>query len=136
MQPGFTKPEEVLTLRIAIPDSLIKDEVQTARTFEQMVRRIEQVPGVTSVGLSSSITMDGYDSNDPIFVEDFPTPEGRIPTIRRFKWIGENYFKTMGQSVMAGRDITWNDVFTAAKVVVVSENFAREYLEGPCDRTG
>ena len=136
VEPGFTKPEEVLTLRVAIPESLIKDEVQTARTFEQMVRRIEQVPGVTSVGLSSSITMDGYDSNDPIFVEDFPTPEGRIPTIRRFKWIGENYFKTMGQSVMAGRDITWNDVFTAAKVVVVSENFAREYWKDPAVALG
>ena len=100
--PASPSPEEVLTLRIAIPESLIKDEVQTARTFEQMARRIEQVPGVTSVGLSSSITMDGYDSNDPIFVEDFPTPEGRIPTIRRFKWIGENYFRTMGNRVLAG----------------------------------
>ncbi len=136
VEPGFTRPEEVLTVRIAIPESLVKDEVQTARTFEQMARRIEQVPGVTSVGLSSSITMDGYDSNDPLFVEDFPTPEGRIPTIRRFKWIGENYFRTMGHSVMAGRDITWNDVFTAAKVVVVSENLAREYWKDPAIALG
>jgi predicted permease len=131
VEPGFTNPQEVLTLRVAIPESLIKDEVQTARTYEQMVRRIEQVPGVTSVGMSSSITMDGYDSNDPIFVEDFPTPEGRIPTIRRFKWIGENYFRTMGNAVLAGRDITWNDVYTAAPVVLVTENLAREYWKDP-----
>jgi len=131
VDPGFTKPEEVLTLRIAIPESLIKDEVQTARTYEQMLRRVEQVPGVTSVGLSSSITMDGYDSNDPIFVEDFPTPEGRIPTIRRFKWIGENYFGTMGNAVLAGRDVTWNDVYTVAPVVLVTENLAREYWKDP-----
>jgi predicted permease len=131
VQPGFTNPGEVLTLRVAIPESLVKDPVQTARMFEQMARRIEQVPGVRSVGLSSSITMDGYDSNDPIFVEDFPTPEGRIPKIRRFKWIGENYFKTMGNPLVAGRDITWNDAYTAAPVLVVTENLAREYWKDP-----
>ncbi|HXG56189.1 MAG TPA: ABC transporter permease, partial [Vicinamibacterales bacterium] len=131
VEPGFTKPEEVLTLRVAIPQSLIKDEVQTARTHEQIARRIEQVPGVTSVGLVSSITMDGQDSNDPIFVEDFPTPEGRIPTIRRFKGVGEGYFKTMGNPVVAGRAIDWNDIYTAAPVVMVSANLAREYWKDP-----
>jgi predicted permease len=131
VDPGFTKPEEVLTLRVAIPESLVRDEMQTARTFEQMQRKIEQLPGVRSVGQSSSITMDGLDSNDPIFVEDFPTPEGRIPKIRRFKWIAENYFSTMGNRILAGRDITWNDIYTAAPVLVVTENFAREYWKDP-----
>jgi hypothetical protein len=86
VDPGFVRPEEVLTVRIAIPEALVADTQQAARTHEQIVRRIEQIPGVTSVGLSSSITMDGFDSNDPVFVEDFPGPPGRIPPIRRFKW--------------------------------------------------
>ncbi len=136
VDPGFTKPEDVLTLRVAIPELLVKDEVETARTTEQIVRRIEQVPGVTSVGVSSSITMDGFDSNDPIFVEDFPSPEGKLPTLRRFKWIGENYFQTMGNPVIAGRDIEWKDVFSVAPYVVVSENFAREYWKEPAAAIG
>ncbi|MEO6212343.1 MAG: ABC transporter permease [Vicinamibacterales bacterium] len=136
VEPGFTKPEDVLTLRVAIPESLIKDPLQTARAFEDIAHRLEQVPGVTSVGLSSSITMDGYDSNDPIFVEDFPAPEGRIPTIRRFKWVGENYFRTMGNPMIVGRPIEWKDVHAVAKVVVVSENLAREYWKDPALAVG
>jgi putative ABC transport system permease protein len=136
VQPGFTNPQEVLTLRIAIPESLIKDEIQTARTHEQIARRIEQIPGVMSVGLSSSITMDGRDSNDPIFVEDFPMPEGRLPKIRRFKYIAENYFGTMGNRFVAGRDIEWRDVYAAAPVVIVSENLAREYWNDPARAVG
>ena len=136
VEPGFTNPEEVLTLRISIPESLVKDQEQTARLHEQIVRRLEQIPGVASVGLASSITMDGFDSNDPVFVEDFPGPAERLPPIRRFKWIGENYFSTLGNRVIAGRAITWTDIYSRGQVVMVSENFAREYWKEPAAAVG
>jgi putative ABC transport system permease protein len=131
VEPGFAKPEEVLTLRVAVPESLVPDPEASARTHEQIARRLEQIPGVISVGLSSSITMDGFDSNDPIFVEEFPTSDGKLPPLRRFKWVGENFFGTMGNPLLAGRSITWNDIFSHAQVVMVSENFAREYWKEP-----
>lgn len=136
VDPGFTQPAEVLTLRVSIPESLVSDKEQAARTHEQIARRIEQIAGVTAVGLSSSITMDGNDSNDPIFVEDFPGAGGQMPPLRRFKWIGENYFESMGNRLIAGRPISWNDVYTQAPVVVVTENFAREYWEEPAAALG
>ena len=131
VDPGFTNPADVLTLRVTIPESLVKDEEQTARMHEQIARAIERVPGVTSVGLSSSVTMDGFDSNDPIFVEDFPVADGKIPPMRRFKWIGENYFETMGNRLVAGRTLKWSDVYGRQKVVVITENLAREYWKDP-----
>jgi len=136
VDPGFTQPAEVLTVRVTIPGSVIENNEQTARTHEQIAARISQVPGVTSVGLSSSITMDGNDSNDPIFVEDFPGPAGRLPPLRRFKWVGEKYFETMGNPILAGRAISWNDVYTMAPVVVVTENFAREFWKEPAAALG
>jgi predicted permease len=136
VDPGFTNPEQVLTLRVSIPDSLIPDKEQAARTHEQIVRRIEQIAGVTAVGLSTSITLDGIDSNDAIFVEDYPSAEGKLPALRRFKWIGEHYFEAMGNRIIAGRPISWNDVYTQAEVVVVTENFAREYWKEPAAALG
>jgi predicted permease len=136
VDPGFTEPAQVLTLRVSIPESLIPDKDQAARMHEQIAHRIEQVAGVRTVGLSSSITMDGNNSNDPIFVEDFPGPGGRMPPLRRFKWIGEHYFEAMGNRLLAGRAITWNDVYTQAPVVVVTENFAREYWKDPARALG
>jgi len=131
VQPGFLRPEEVLTLRIGIPSAEIPDVEQTVRAHEQILRRIEQIPGVVSVGLSHSITMDGHDSNDAVFVEEFPTREGQIPPIRRFKWISERYFETMGNPILAGRAITWTDIYRHAPVAVVTENIAREYWKEP-----
>jgi predicted permease len=134
--PGFVRPEEVLTMRLSIPDGLIKSAEQTALAHEQIVRKLEQIPGVTSVGLTTSVPMDGSNSNDPIFVEDFSTPEGQIPTLRRFKWVSENYFSTIGSPVLAGRAITWSDIHSFRPVCVVSENFARQYWKTPADAIG
>jgi predicted permease len=136
VQPGFTNPSEVLTLRISIPSQLIEDGDQVARTHEQIMRTIETLPGIKSVGLSSSVTMDGFVSQDPIFVEEFPGPGGRIPPLRRYKWISENYFETMGRPLLAGRAITWSDTYSHTPVAVVTENFAREYWKQPADAIG
>ena len=131
VQPGFVRPEEVLTLRIGIPSAEIPDVEQTVRAHERILRRIEEIPGVVSVGLSQSITMDGYDSNDVVHVEELPTREGQLPPVRRFKWISERYFETMGNPILAGRAITWTDVYRHAPVAVVTENIAREYWKEP-----
>lgn len=136
VQPGFVRPDEVLTLRISIPEAEIADPEMMVRTHEQTLRRIEQIPGVESVGLSSSITMDGWDDNDPVFVEDFPSPPGQIPAMRRFKWTSQNYFATMGIPILFGRDFTWADVYNKRPVVIMSENLAREYWGDPARAIG
>ena len=131
VSPGFTAPEEVLTLRISIPESLVQDPAETARTHQLLAERLSQVPGVASVGLATAITMDGFDSNDPIFAEDFPTAADKLPPLRRFKWIGEGYFETMGNPVIAGRPLTWRDVHERAPVAVINERLARELWKDP-----
>ncbi|HXV59745.1 MAG TPA: FtsX-like permease family protein, partial [Vicinamibacteria bacterium] len=136
VHPGFVNPSEVLTFRVSIPSAQIEDADQVPGRFEQIMRRVERIPGVLSVGMSSSITMDDYDSNDPIFVEEFPVEGGKLPPIRRFKWISPGYFETMGNPLVAGRPISWDDVRLMAPVVVVTENFAREYWNDAVSAVG
>ncbi|MGH9319044.1 MAG: ABC transporter permease, partial [Vicinamibacteria bacterium] len=99
VDPGFAAPSEVLTFRVAIPEAQVEDGDQVAAAHERILRRIEEIPGITSVGLSSSITMDGNNSNDPIFVEEFPVAGDQLPPLRRFKWIAPGYFETMGNPI-------------------------------------
>ncbi|MGH7554647.1 MAG: FtsX-like permease family protein, partial [Longimicrobiales bacterium] len=103
---------------------------------QRIMERIAAIPGVASVGMSSSITMDGNDSNDAVYVEDFPTPEGQLPPLRRFKFIGPTYFETLGNRLIAGRPIAWSDIHSRLPVVVVTENFAREYWKEPAAALG
>ncbi len=98
--------------------------------------KVEAIPGVQSVGVSSSITMDGNSNNDPIWVEDFPAADAGIPPLRRMKYLGARYFETMGNPVIAGRDFTWADTHNAAPVAILSENLAREYWGEPAKAIG
>jgi predicted permease len=137
VDPGFVRPTEVQTFRVSIPGALIKDPQQVVLTYEQITHRLEQVPGVISVGLSSSVTMDGNNIGSiPIFVEEFPEAGREMPPIRRFKRVAPGYFETMGNPVVAGRAITWTDIHQARPVVVISENLAREYWNNPADALG
>ncbi len=136
VSPGFVQPDEVLTFRVSVPEASVADPFQAAYTYEQIASRLEAIPGVTSVGVSSSVTMDGWTSFDPIVVEEFPSPEGQIPPLRSYEWVGQGYFQTMGNPVIAGRAITWSDVRTGAPVVMVSESFAREYWPDPAAAIG
>jgi len=136
VDPGFERPEEVLTLRLSIPSAEIEDLEESVYAHEQIMREISGIPGVTSVGLSTSITMDSWDSNDPVFVEEFPTPADQLPPIRRFKWISPGYFETMENPMVAGRNFTWDDIRNKAFVTIITENLAREYWDNPTDALG
>ena len=134
--PGFTRPEQVLTLHISIPEGQVADAESVTRMHQQIGERIQQIPGVASVGLSSSITLDGNINNNPIFIEDFPTPSGQIPPMRRFKFISPGFSQTMGNRLVAGRDLTWADVYGDPTVLLISENLARKYWRDPARAVG
>ncbi len=136
VDPGFERPDEVLSFRVTLPSAEIPDPDQAALAIEQIQRRLEGIPGVSSVGASFSLPMDGYDSNDAAWIEDFPTPEGQIPPIRRFKWVGGNYFETIERRLVAGRTISWTDIHDRAPVLVITENLAREYWQSPMQALG
>jgi len=134
--PGFTKPEQILTLSVPIPEAQAPAPVQVVRTYNNILDKVAAIPGVVSVGLTNSITMDGYSDNDPIFASDKLYAESQIPPLRRYKFISPGYFAAMGNSLVAGRDLTWTDIYEKRPVVLVSESLARELWRTPVAALG
>jgi predicted permease len=134
--PGFTRPEQVQTLRIAIPESEVKEPERVARLQQAIVEKLRQIPGVSNAGISSSMTMDNRNNNDLLFAKDRPYAEAELPPIRRFKFISPGFFKTVGNPLIAGRDLSWTDIYNFAPVALVSENLAREYWGSPTAALG
>jgi predicted permease len=70
--------------------------------------------------------MDNNDPNwDQIRVEG-KTYEGGEAPLRLFNYVSPSYFHAMGTRLVAGRDLTWADIYGLRPRVIVSENFARE----------
>jgi predicted permease len=136
VQPGFTAPEQVQTLRISIPESQVKDEVRVVRQEQEIVEKISAVPGVSSVALTSLIPMTNSGWQDGLFAEDHVYNESQIPPLRHFKFVSPGLLKTMGNSLVAGRDFTWTDLYDKRPVAMVSENLAREWWGDPRSAIG
>jgi putative ABC transport system permease protein len=131
VQPGFSRPEQLQMVRVSVPETMIEDPARVARLHNDVLNAMASIPGVTTVAFSSSMPLEGFNSNDPVVAEDKVYTPGRIPPIRRFKLISPGYFRTVGTSLVAGRDFTWNDIFDDRAVSVVSENMAREMWGSP-----
>src|SRR5215470_17604913 len=136
VNPGFTNPDQVQSFRIYVPPTDVKDSEAVLRLYESIQHKIEAVPGVTSVALTTSVPMDTDQSNDPVFAQDRTYREGELPKLRRFVNVTPGFFSTHGTPFVAGRDITWNEMYQKLPVGIISENFARDYWGTPQNAIG
>ncbi len=137
VQPGFRDPATVQTFRISIPEAMVPEAKQedVARMEDDILRKIEAIPGVSAAAFSSKIPMDGNNSNDPVFAQDRVYKEGELP-MRHFKFVSPGFLAAVGTPMVAGRDFTWTDTYNKALVAIVSENMAREYWGDPAHALG
>jgi predicted permease len=126
VDPGFSDPAHLETLRIYLPDLLVADPVVVTHVQNEIAEKIAAVPGVTSVGFSAAVPMEGNDPNwDEMAVEGKVYPGGE-PPMRFFNYVSPGYFSTMGSAIVAGREYSWDDIYGLRNNIMVSENFARE----------
>jgi hypothetical protein len=109
----------------------VKDDTAVARMHQAILEKLAAVPGVTAVTLASTTTMSGGAWHDPLYAEDRAYAESEVPAIRMFKFVAPGYMKTLGGSIVAGRDFTWDDAHGHRPVAMVSANLAREWWGEP-----
>ena len=136
VHPGFEKPEELLTFRLSIPGAEVEEPAAVVRLYEAVAEKLRAIPGVASVGFTSSVPMDRSTNFDPIFVEDHPVAANQIPPVRRMKFVTPDSFATLGTPLLAGRDVSWSEVYQGARVAVVSESLALAYWPNAKDAVG
>jgi predicted permease len=137
VEPGFTQAEHLQTVRISIPASLVREPERVTRIQNNIVDKLAAIPGVTSVGFASEMPMEGRDSNwDAIYAEDKAYSDGEIPPLRFFKYVSPGFFHTAGTRIVAGRELTWTEIYGLRPVAMVSENLARELWGTPAAAVG
>jgi len=137
VDPGFTTPDQLQTMRIAIPDSLVSKPEQVIRIQNDILDKVAAIPGVTSAAFSSEMPMEGFGSMwDSIFAENKTYQANEIPPLRFYKYVSPEFFHTAGTRIVAGREMTWTEVYGRRPVVLVSNNLARELWGTPSAALG
>jgi predicted permease len=142
VEPGFTQPDRLLIMRIFFAASLVPDPARVTRLQNDIQDKLSSVPGVTSAAFGSAMPMEGLALNlgvvnfGVIHTDDRADPESDSAPSRLFKYASPGFFRTAGTKVIAGREITWTEVYDLRPVVVVSENLARALWGTPTAAVG
>jgi predicted permease len=124
--------ENLLVTRISLPPARYADSESRTAFFDNLVARIDALPGVESVALANTIPTDrlrrvAYEVSGTS--TDSVTDDQQRPTVSTLV-AGPSYFATLGAQVIAGREFTAFDGGSAAAVAVVNERFARSTWPG------
>jgi putative ABC transport system permease protein len=125
VDPGFTDPATIQTVRIAVPDAMA-DEPERVTQIQMAIReRLASIPGVTSAAYTSALPVE-RPGDVIVYPEGNTYGPGELPPVRRIKSISPGLLQTLGTRLRAGRDFEWVEISTQRNVALVSESFARE----------
>ena len=71
--PGFN-PEKVITMNLALPSAKYKAEPQRVAFYQELIRRVEALPGVESAAAINKLPLGGSNSSNPFLIEGIPAP--------------------------------------------------------------
>jgi predicted permease len=137
VEPGFTDAQHLQLMRISIPDSLIQEPERVTQIQHEILDKLAATPGVKSAAFVSEMPMEGFDSAwDEIFAEDKVYSADAIAPLRLYKYVSPGFLQTAGTRLVAGREMTWSEVYALRPVVMISENLAREMWGTPSAAIG
>ena len=127
LDAGF-QPDNVLLLQVSTSEEGPKG-LERVRLYGRVLERVASVPGVRSTALSSERLFSGNSWTEAVNAPGFaPRPgEDREAVLLV---ISPGFFRTMGTSMLRGRDFDSRDDERAPKVAIVNEAMARYYFGG------
>jgi predicted permease len=125
---GFRKDH---LLMMSFDPSLVHySDAQTQQFYKQLVERARSAPGVKAVALASSVPMSTEADAAAVVPEGYQFPPGKDNAVIFANRVDENFFETMGVSLIRGRGFRDTDTADTPRVAVVNEQFAQHYWPG------
>ncbi len=125
---GFAT-RDVFTARVGLFETDYPDDASRIRFAEELVRRLEVIPGAEGVALTSVLPGLGSGRNrfaveGEAYATDTDYPLARILTA------SPNLFSTFDVSLLEGRDFRWADTEESMQVAIVNRPFVEKFFPG------
>jgi putative ABC transport system permease protein len=134
VNPGL-RTQDVLTMQLTLPTARYPEGDQRARFYQNLVERVEALPGVESAGAIQFLPFRANFLNSRISVWPFrvqgqpPVREGQEP-LADFRVVTAHFFTAMGIPLRQGRYFNQRDTHSGPGVVIVNEAMAKRHVPG------
>jgi putative ABC transport system permease protein len=126
---GFTA-DRVIAFDVAPTGVRYKDVEKQKQFYRDLLPELARLPGVQSVGVTSHLPMYAFGWNGDVTLEGGnPWVPNQAPLVED-RWIGGEYFTSMGIAIVRGRGFDPHDRDGSVKVTILSERSAQKFWPG------
>ncbi len=131
VDPGF-EPDNLLTMSIALAPTEYPKDYQVSAFYQQVLERIEALPGVRSAGAVNQLPATGsrFNPTRTIAIEGRATPSTDDRPFAAELIVTPSYFDTIGAPLLQGRALSAQDTAESLRVALISKTMARNYWPG------
>jgi putative ABC transport system permease protein len=120
-------PKNVLTATLIVPRAKYKEDAQRAALIKQIMEKLNGLPGVESASATATLPLNGNIWGRGFTVEGQPVgPDRHVLTVQHTV-VTPGYFRTMGITLLAGRDFNDSDAKDSLDVTIIDDRLARQY---------
>ncbi|MGH9161121.1 MAG: ABC transporter permease, partial [Vicinamibacteraceae bacterium] len=124
---GF-RTDRLLTFSLPLPAARMKEPAQITTFYEQLLAKIDAVPGVASASASTGMPVEGTGFGMPFYIAGRPVSDPSQRPGAGFNMVTPQYYRTFGITMTRGRAFTDRDIAGGIPVAIVNETFVRRYL--------
>ena len=129
VDPGFER-QHVLTAQMGLPMARYPNPADRVQFWARLVEKAQQIPGVTSVGLTTNVPLNGSVSSGSYSIVGYTPAEGEAAPHARQEIVGADYFQAMKIPLIEGRYFSATDSLEAAPVAIVDQHMVDKYFKG------
>ncbi|HJP93207.1 MAG TPA: ABC transporter permease [Pyrinomonadaceae bacterium] len=129
-QYSFLEPEKILTMRTELPKEKYKEPQQRNQFFEQVLDRVEHLPGIMSAGYTTSVPLSWKGGTSGFYPEGTKSPIPGMAYDANHRQVSANYLQTMNIPLRQGRYFDQRDNEQSVPVAIINETMARQYWPG------
>jgi predicted permease len=125
LDAGFER-DHVLLVNVDLRSGNYPAERWSA-VYQEMLDQLRTIPGLRSASVSSITPVCHCRWAGEVVVEGY-TPKSHEDAMASFNNVSDEYFETVGTSIVGGRDFNSHDTSTSTKVTIVSQSMAQKYF--------
>jgi len=129
VDPGFNT-SNALTMSVELTPIRYSEPQQQLAFLDRAIEQIRAVPGVVSVGTTTTIPLAGGGSTQPFSIEGRPTGTIAEQPMAQTRYISIDYFTAIGIPLKQGRFFNDYDREKSVPVIIISEAMARRFWPG------
>ena len=123
---GFA-PQHVTTAGYSLPQKQYGKQPQINTFNRELLLKLNRLPGVQSVGLTSMLPSQGVNNNQTFVVDGYIPPPGADMNLATVTQVMGNFFPAMGIHLLRGRFFTDADHAGTQLVLIVNHKLAQHY---------